>query len=145
ARVAAGVAGEQVVVKRGVRPAPGATEGVVIEVQRLAGDRPLDGDVLNWKLLVRPAAGLLLHVSIERQVLVQSPTRGYVVYDDVPDWVAPEGIVAFLEVAATESHVADDDVVRVDFGRLPADAYAIPRRGLTRDGDERAINCKRGL
>src|SRR5581483_197400 len=42
AGVAARVAGEQIMVERARVAAPGAAERVVVGVQRLAGDRPLD-------------------------------------------------------------------------------------------------------
>src|SRR5262249_45557648 len=99
ARVAACVTREQVVMEGAVLAPPGATEGVVVEVQGLTRDRPLDGEVFYRQFLVR-TAGLLLHVPVERQVLVEAPTGGDVVDDDVPDRVAAQRVVASLQVPA---------------------------------------------
>ena len=137
ARVAAGVARPQVVVERAVVPADRAPERVVVGVQRLAGDAPLDRDVDRRQLQLLVAARRPVHVAVHRQVLVEAPARRAVVDDDVADRVAAERVVAVghVRLAAAEPEVADDDVVGVDLGGPPGDADAVAGGGLAGDGD----------
>src|SRR5262249_62168440 len=60
-------------------------------------------------------------------------------------WVAAEGVVARFHLAAAEAHVADDDVVRVDLRRRPADADAVAGGRLAGDGDEWLVDLERRL
>src|SRR5262245_22158266 len=113
--------------------APGAAEGVVVGVKGLTGDRPLDRDVLQGELVHH--AVYVLDVAVEREVLVEAPARRDVVDDHPSDRVAAERVVPNAEVAASEPHVAHDDVVRIDVDALPTHADAITGRRLPVEGE----------
>jgi len=53
--ITARVAREQIVVERAVSAAPRSTEGVIVQIERFAGNVPLDGQVFSRHFLVRSA------------------------------------------------------------------------------------------
>ena len=61
----------------------------------------------------------------------------------LPIGIAADGIVAVADprLAAAETHVADDDVVRFEFDRVAGDADAVARGGAAGDGDVRRADA----
>src|SRR5262249_26392668 len=55
---------------------------------------------------------------------------------------AAERVVAASEFATAKAHIADDDIVGIDFGRFATNANAIARSGLASDSNERVIDWK---
>jgi hypothetical protein len=83
AGIAASVAGEKIMMKAGVITAPIPAESVIINIQRLTADGPLDRDIDGRQFERRPAGGRLIHVTIGVDVLVIAPARRAMVDDDV--------------------------------------------------------------
>jgi len=89
----------------------------VVGVQTLAENGVLDRDVHRRELEIRGGlvAVVIVHVAVHAHVLVQSPARRHVVNHDVARGVAANRVVAIAHpyVAAPETHVPDDDIVKV--------------------------------
>lgn len=141
ARVAASVAREQIVMEGAVTSAPGATESVVVQIEGLAGDAPLDREAFDREFFVF-ADQRFVYVPIEREVFVEAPACRAMIDNDAADWVPAKRVITPFELAATEAHVAHDDVVRIDFGGFTANANAIARRSLACHCDERMVYGK---
>src|SRR5450756_2500804 len=88
ARIAPGVAGKKIVMEASVAPAPVAAESVIVGVERLAGNYPLNRDVDGRQLERRATIGWLIHVAICVNVLILSPACGDVIQNDVTNGIA---------------------------------------------------------
>ena len=131
--------------KRAVVPADRGTEGVMIRAQRFRRDAVLDRDVDRGEFArgrLRVAV-VVEHVAIHRDVFIETPRSGNVIHDDVADGIAAERIVTVsrIGIAATESQVANDDIVCLDLDRLVGEAHAIAGRSGTIDRDVRRANA----
>src|ERR1051325_9487607 len=120
---------------------------MVIDVERLGGNRILNGYIDRRKLEVFVATRRAIHVPIHGNVFVQTPRGGDVINHDVADRIAAERIVAVrgLGLAAAKTHVTDDHVVGIELDRVACDANAIARRGVTSDRDVRRADADRGF
>ena len=121
------IVGPQVAHEGRVLTADGRAEGVVPRVECLGRDSVLDSNVHGRLLALGLAIVQVEHVAIERDVLVESPLARAMVNHDVAHGVATERVLAVghLRLAATEAHVAHDDVVRIHLERLASNDDAV--------------------
>jgi cation diffusion facilitator CzcD-associated flavoprotein CzcO len=138
--IATRVAGEQVVMKRAVLTAPGGAERVVVQVERLTGYTPLNRHVLHRRFLLGTIRHRL-HVTVEREILVQPPAGRAVVDNDIAHGVATQRIVAVLDITPPETQIAQHHVVRIDLCGMTTYANAVPRSALAGNRDERASDA----
>src|ERR1039457_5130726 len=91
-RIAPGVVGEKIVVKTRVAPAPGDAERMVVGIERLARNVPLQRDVERRKFLILTVG----HddVPIHLKIFVQAPTARTVIHNDVANRSTTQCIVA---------------------------------------------------
>ena len=113
--VATGVVCPEVTHEGGVLTADGRTKGVVPRVEGLRTDGVLDSHIDSWLLAVGLAVLHIEHVTVEGDVLVESPLTRAVVNHDITHGVASEGVLTIRHqrLATTEAHVADDDIMGV--------------------------------
>jgi hypothetical protein len=135
-RVAARVAGEQVMMEGRILPAPGAAESVVLGVEGFAGDAVLHRDIHGGEFDVA-AFGPRLHVAVKRQVFIHAPAGRAMVDDHLALGIAADVVAALpsLGLAAAYAEVPQDDVVRVDIDRGIGQTNAVAGGGLSRDRD----------
>src|SRR6185437_10221347 len=86
-------------------------------------------------------------MAIHRKVLIQSPTGGSMVDDDIPYRVATECVVTTSDIrlAAAKPHIAYDHVMSVDPEGFPGHTDTVARGGLTFDGDIRCTDDDRAM
>ena len=147
ARIATRIARQQIVMKPRVPPAPVTAKRMVVQVQRLRDNAPLNGVIHRRQLQRRPAARRVIHVAIRVQGLVIAPARRAMVNDDVAHRAAGQPALPLenARIAATETHVPDNHIVRVVHHALTRDADAITRRTLSRHRHIRRLNVNRHL
>src|SRR5690606_374471 len=70
-------------------------------------------------------------------ILIQPPAGGHMVYHDISDGVAADGVIpsAYVGFSAAEAHITDHHVVRIDPYGFPRHANTVSRRRLPGDGD----------
>ena len=144
-RVAAYVRRPEVAHERGVLATERRAKRVVVGVERLGRDGVLDRYIDRRQLLrtsLVEALARIVHVAVERDVLVQTPGARAVVDHDVAHGVATKRVLAVPRhrLATAETHVADDYVVRIDLERLTGDADTITRSRLTGNCNIRCAN-----
>ena len=121
--ISSGVTGPEIMAKGGVVAANSAAEGMMVSIQRFTKDRVLNGDVHGREFQLFAAARRLVHVAVHGHVFVQAPTCGDVIDQDIPNGIPPNGVVAipYPSVASPKPHVADDDIVRLQFDGVTGD------------------------
>src|SRR5882757_9695502 len=74
---------------------------------------------------------------VHGKILVEPPTGGYMVHDDIAYGVAAKGIVAtaYIGLPAAEAHITDDHVMRIDPEGFAGYTNAVARGGLSFDAD----------
>ena len=112
------------------------TESMIVGVERLRRNGVLNGHVHRRILIGRSlvlSLRFVIHVAIERNVLVQSPLARAVVDHDVAHGIAAERILAMLytRFSTTETHVTNDDIVCIDGKRFSCNADTIARGCLS--------------
>ena len=116
------------------------TESMIVGVERLRRNGVLNGHIHSRILIGRGlvlSLRFIIHMTIERNVLVQSPLTRAVVDHDVSYGITTEGILAMFHprFTTTETHMTNDDVVCIDGKRLASNADAIARGCLSGYGD----------
>src|ERR1051325_8275681 len=125
--------------KIAVTSAPSAAERVIVQIEGLAGNAPLNGQAFGRKFFVF-SNQCLVNMPIERKILIKTPTCRTMVHNYLPYWVAAQRVVTPLQFAAAKAHISHDDIVSVDLRRFTSNANAIAGRGLTCNRDERMID-----
>jgi len=81
-------------------------------------------------------------MAIDGNDFVQSPGTRAMIEDDIAYGIAAQCIVAVIDVgrASAEAHMANDNVVGVDFEGFAGNADAVARRALSGYGQVRSPN-----
>ena len=113
---------------------------MIVSIQRFCRDSILYGNIYGrqfqifWFIL--SFAGVV-HMAIERNVLIQSPSTRAMVNHDISNRVASERIVTmpYLCFAAAETHMAYHYIMRIYPKRLSGNTYPVTRSCLSCNSD----------
>ena len=91
-------------------------------------NRHVDGRLLTIGLAIVH----IEHVAIERDIFIQTPLARTVVNHDVTHRIAAKRVltVGYQRLTAAETHVTNNDVVRIYLERLPSNNHALARSRL---------------
>ena len=120
---------------------------MIVEIESFGEDAILDRDIDSRELLAISFFVAGIDVAVHGHHLIQSPRSGAVVVDDIANTIAATRIIAegYIHRAATEAHIADDDIVCVDEQCLSSDDDAVAWCGLAINGDIRGTDMDRSF
>ena len=140
--VATCIVGPKVAHKGRVLTTDGRSKGMIPCIKCLGGNGILDSHIDCRLLAVGFAVMHVEHMTIERDIFVQSPLARTMVNHNVSHRIATKGVLAVgnQRLATTETHVTHNDVVGIDLERLSGNADTVARSGLSSYGDIRCTN-----
>ena len=87
----------------------------------------------------------IIHMAVDRHILIQSPTGRTVVYNDIPYSISSQRIIteSYILRTTAEAHMPDYDIMRINQKRMSGNTDTISRSGLSGNCDIRSTQADR--
>ena len=115
---------------------------MVPSIECLGRDGILDGYIHRWHLALWLTIVQIEHVTVERDVLIQTKLARAVVNHDVTNRITAERIltIPYMGITTAETHVANDDIMGINLERFTRNHHALTWSSLSGDGDIRSTD-----
>ena len=120
---------------------------MIVTIQSFRKNRVLNSYVDSRKLQTMPCGIAIVYMAVNRHVFIQSPTGRAVIDNNITHTVTSQSIIPEEHILRppTETHMADNNIMRIKQERSPCYTNSIPRSCLTCNSDIRSTDVYRGF
>ena len=143
--IPADIRSKEITAEHAVMTADRCTERMIITIKRFSKHRVLNCDVHSRQFSVSPICPAIVHMTIERHILIQSPTGRDMVYDNIAHAITTQGIVPeqYILFPTPETHMTDNNIMCIKQERSPCHTDTVSGSCLSGNGYIRGTHINR--